>query len=137
MWSQRGVHMTGIQGNYDATVDLGLLKSGCRLEACSTGFSRMIRASPMACRRDGALQTALFEPFEILRHSNQESSRKEKEKAGSGRQLGIWLPNRTRTRTFGLTLLVAFSGPGTQAWKISASKGKLQSRACAWSSGSR
>jgi hypothetical protein len=41
---------------------------------------------------DGTLQTALFEPFEILRHSNQESCRKEKEKAGSGHDFGIWLP---------------------------------------------
>ena len=41
--------------------------------------------------KDGALQTALFEPFEILRHSNQESYRKEKEKVGSGREMGIWL----------------------------------------------
>ena len=41
--------------------------------------------------KDGSLQTLLFEPFEILRHSNQESYRKEKEKAGSGRELGIWL----------------------------------------------
>src|SRR5262245_28250364 len=30
--------------------------------------------------KDGTLQTALFEPFEILRHSNQENSRTEKEK---------------------------------------------------------
>ena len=44
-----------------------------------------------AAWKDGALQTALFEPFEILRHSNRESYRKEKEKAGSGRELGIWL----------------------------------------------
>jgi hypothetical protein len=41
--------------------------------------------------QEGALQTALFEPFEILRHSNQESCRKEKENVGSGRELGIWL----------------------------------------------
>ena len=41
--------------------------------------------------KDGGLETALFEPFEILRHSNQESHRKEKEKAGSGREMGIWL----------------------------------------------
>lgn len=46
-----------------------------------------------AAWKGGTLQTALFEPFEILRHSNQESSRKEKEKAGSGRELGIWLPS--------------------------------------------
>ena len=41
---------------------------------------------------DRSLQTALFEPFEILRHSNQESYGKEKEKAGSGREMEIWLP---------------------------------------------
>jgi site-specific DNA recombinase len=41
--------------------------------------------------KDGRLQTALFEPFEILRHSNQESYRKEKENHGSGRNLEIWL----------------------------------------------
>ena len=42
--------------------------------------------------KDGRLQTALFEPFAIFCHSNQESYRKEREKAGSGRDLGIWLP---------------------------------------------
>ena len=42
--------------------------------------------------QDRKLQTTLFEPFEILRHSNQESVRKEKEIAGSGRDLEIWLP---------------------------------------------
>jgi DNA invertase Pin-like site-specific DNA recombinase len=45
-----------------------------------------------AAWQDGALRTTLFEPFEILRHSNQESYRKEKENGGSGRDLGIWLP---------------------------------------------
>jgi hypothetical protein len=45
-----------------------------------------------AAWKDRRLQTALFEPFEILRHSNQESLRKEKENGGSGRDLGIWLP---------------------------------------------
>jgi hypothetical protein len=44
-----------------------------------------------AAWKDGALQTNLFEPFEILRHSNRESYRKEREKAGSGRDLDIWL----------------------------------------------
>jgi DNA invertase Pin-like site-specific DNA recombinase len=42
--------------------------------------------------KDASLQIALFEPFENLRHSNQESSRKEREKTGSGRELGIWHP---------------------------------------------
>ena len=32
------------------------------------------------------------EHFQILRHSKQESCRKEKAKAGSRRELGIWLP---------------------------------------------
>jgi hypothetical protein len=45
-----------------------------------------------AAWQDGALRTTLFEPFEILRHSNQESYRKEKENGGSGRDLEIWLP---------------------------------------------
>ena len=45
-----------------------------------------------AAWQDSALRTTLFEPFEILRHSNRESSRKEKEIAGSGRDSGIWLP---------------------------------------------
>ena len=44
-----------------------------------------------AAWKEGSLQTALFEPFQILRHSNQESYRKEKENAGSGRELGVWL----------------------------------------------
>ncbi len=38
------------------------------------------------------MRTTLFEPFEILRRSNQESYRKEKENGGSGRDLEIWLP---------------------------------------------
>src|ERR1017187_6808829 len=40
------------------------------------------------------LRTTLFEPFEILRRSNQESYRKEKEIAGSGRDLENWLPTQ-------------------------------------------
>ncbi|MGA7414548.1 MAG: recombinase family protein [Bryobacteraceae bacterium] len=44
-----------------------------------------------AAWQDGALRTTLFEPFQILRHSNQESYRKEKENGGSSRDLGIWL----------------------------------------------
>jgi hypothetical protein len=44
-----------------------------------------------AAWQDGALRTTLFEPFEILRHSNQESYRKEKENGGSGRDMEVWL----------------------------------------------
>jgi site-specific DNA recombinase len=53
-----------------------------------------------AAWQDGALRTTLFEPFEILRHSNQESYRKEKENGGSGRDLEIWLPSLDTFRTF-------------------------------------
>ena len=42
--------------------------------------------------QNGALRTTLFEPFEILRHSNRESYRKENENPGSGRDLDVWLP---------------------------------------------
>ena len=42
--------------------------------------------------QNGTLRTTLFEPFEILRHSNRESYRKENENGGSGRDLEIWLP---------------------------------------------
>ncbi len=35
-----------------------------------------------AAWKDGALQTALFEPFEILRHSNQESYRRKTKRSG-------------------------------------------------------
>ena len=41
--------------------------------------------------KNGGLRTTLFEPIEILRHSNQESCTKEKETAGSGQDLEIWL----------------------------------------------
>jgi len=45
-----------------------------------------------AAWKDRTLRATLFEPFEILRHSNRESSRKENENAGSGRDLEVWLP---------------------------------------------
>ena len=56
-----------------------------------------------AAWQDGTLRTTLFEPFEILRHSNQESYRKEKENGGSGRDMEIWLPRKPgiqRSRQF-------------------------------------
>lgn len=67
-----------------------------------------------AAWKEGALQTSPFEPFEILRHSNQESSRNEKENAGSGRKLGIWLPgedsnHEESTSTVNSTLLILIS----------------------------
>jgi hypothetical protein len=54
--------------------------------------------------KDGALRTAVFEPFEILRHSNQESYRKERRRLG---QEAIWesgSSGRTRTTTLRLTV---------------------------------
>ena len=44
-----------------------------------------------AAWQNGALQTKLFEPFEVLRHSNQESIRKQRENGGSGGDLENWL----------------------------------------------
>jgi site-specific DNA recombinase len=44
-----------------------------------------------AAWQDGGLRTTLLEPFEILRHSNRESYRKENENAGSGQDLQVWL----------------------------------------------
>ena len=44
-----------------------------------------------AAWQDGELRTTLFEPFELLRHSNSESTRKVKENPGSGRDLEVWL----------------------------------------------
>ena len=41
--------------------------------------------------KNGTLRTSLFEPFEMLRHSTRESSRKENENEGSGRDLEVWL----------------------------------------------
>ena len=61
---------------------------GCRCYAAA----RAEHVVEKAAWKGGILQAALFERFEILRHSNQESYRKEKEKAGSGREMGIWLP---------------------------------------------
>jgi hypothetical protein len=44
-----------------------------------------------AAWQNGTLRTTLFEPFEILRHSNRESLRKENEIDGSGRDMEVWL----------------------------------------------
>lgn len=41
--------------------------------------------------QDGALRTSLFEPFEVLRHSNRESYRKEKEIGKPMTDIEIWL----------------------------------------------
>ena len=62
------------------------------LQQPATEQRRLLRTViEKAAWKGGTLQTALFEPFEILRHSNHESYRKEKEKAGSGCEMGIWL----------------------------------------------
>ena len=42
--------------------------------------------------QDGTLCVTLFEPFNILRHSNRESDRSERENGGSGGDLQFWLP---------------------------------------------
>jgi site-specific DNA recombinase len=53
-----------------------------------------------AAWKDGALHTTVFEPFQILRHSNRESDRKERENVGSGRDLEIWLPGMDSNHDF-------------------------------------
>ena len=63
--------------------------------------------------QNGMLRTTLFEPFEILRHSNSESTRKEKEKSGSGRDLEFWLP---RNAVFQLFLSRFFNISGGPRW---------------------
>jgi hypothetical protein len=45
-----------------------------------------------AAWQDRTLRATLFEPFEILRHSNRASARKENGETGSGRDFEIWLP---------------------------------------------
>jgi hypothetical protein len=79
----------------DQAVDLLRLTSGaCELflQQPAAEQRRLLQAVvAKSAWQDGALGTTLFEPFAILRHSNQESSRKEKENGGSGRDLGIWL----------------------------------------------
>jgi hypothetical protein len=57
-----------------------------------------------AAWQDGALRTTLFEPFEILCHSNRESCRKENDNEGSGRDLEIWLPEPDSNLTRRLTI---------------------------------
>jgi site-specific DNA recombinase len=80
----------------DQAVDLLRLTSSASelfLEQPAAAQRRLLQVVvEKAAWQEGELRTTLFEPFEILRHSNQESYRKEKEKTGSGRELGIWLP---------------------------------------------
>jgi site-specific DNA recombinase len=45
-----------------------------------------------AAWKGNMLETTLFEPFEIMRHSNRESRRKENKISGSGRDMEVWLP---------------------------------------------
>jgi len=80
-----------------------------------------------AAWQDGALRTTLFEPFEILRHSNQESYRKEKGNGGSGRDLEIWLPERDADPNTRLENVdgVVFSG-GVNQRTICQSKERLR-----------
>jgi site-specific DNA recombinase len=79
----------------DQAVDaLELTSRACRLfrEQTAVEQRRLLRLLVKeATWLDGGLRTSLFEPFEILRRSNQESTRKERENSGSGQDLQIWL----------------------------------------------
>jgi DNA invertase Pin-like site-specific DNA recombinase len=81
---------------YDQAVDImGLMSRASELflDQPAAEQRRLLQVVvEKAAWKDGKLRTTLFEPFEILRHSNRESSRKENENAGLGRDLEIWLP---------------------------------------------
>jgi hypothetical protein len=95
----------GTPAPVDQAVDMLRLTSGASelfLQQPAVKQRRLLQVVvEKAAWQDGALRTTLFEPFEILRHSNQESSRKEKKNGGSGRDLEIWLP---KNRGFQLAL---------------------------------
>ena len=80
----------------DQAIDLlGLTSKACQsfMQQPAEEQRRLLRGLiKNAGWQDGTLRTTLFEPFEILRRSNQESYRKETEIAGSGQDLEIWLP---------------------------------------------
>ena len=79
----------------DQAIDmLGLTSKACQMfmQQSAEEQRRLLRGLiEEAVWQNGTLRTTLFEPFEILRRSNQESCRKEKEIAGSGQDLEIWL----------------------------------------------
>ena len=73
---------------------MGLTSRACELflQQAAVEQRRLLQVViKQAAWQDGTLRTILFEPFEILRHSNRESSRKENENPGSGRDLEVWL----------------------------------------------
>jgi site-specific DNA recombinase len=79
----------------DQAIDLMSLTSrACELflQQPATEQRRLLQVVvKRASWQNRALQTTLFEPFEILRHSNEESERKERQIEASGRDLAIWL----------------------------------------------
>jgi site-specific DNA recombinase len=79
----------------DETIEtLRLTSQACQLfmQQSAEEQRRLLRVLVKhAAWQGGTLRTTLFEPFEILRHSNRESDRKEKQIPGSGQDLGIWL----------------------------------------------
>ncbi len=63
------------------------------LQQCAAEQRRLLSVVvEKAAWQDGGLRTSLFEPFELLRHSNRETYRKENENPGSGQDLEVWLP---------------------------------------------
>jgi site-specific DNA recombinase len=79
----------------DQAVDmLRLTSQACRLflQQPPTEQRRLLRTLIKdAAWKGGELRTTLFEPFDVLRHSNSESYRKEKEIGGSMTDMKIWL----------------------------------------------
>lgn len=103
VWRQEQSTILGkihdLQNSAPAPVDeaidmLRLTSHACRLfeQQSSSEQRRLLQLLiKNAAWQEGKLRTTLFEPFELLRHSNRESHRKEREMTGSGRDLGIWL----------------------------------------------
>ena len=82
-------------GSLDAALEaLRLTSKTCRLfeqqDACEQRRLLQMLVKDAAWQ-DGKLRITLFEPFEILRHSNRESQRKERQVAGAGNDTEIWL----------------------------------------------
>ena len=79
----------------DQAVDMLRLTSqacGLFLQQPATEQRRLLQTLIKdAAWKDGALRTTLLEPFDVLRHSNSESQRKEKEKGGSMTNIEVWL----------------------------------------------
>src|SRR5258708_3190449 len=92
---------------YQLTHKTMICRSKCRpLNRSSIGTNRCISSSSSATLafapepKDGQLRTTLLEPFELLRHSNQQTSNGTNGIGGQEQESEIWLPTLDTFRTF-------------------------------------